>query len=402
MSFRAIASVVVFLLLCGWAGWSGGRVVQRYDFVRDASTDRQTRIQLVGPMLGEARRASVLEQAVALAAQVAMPPAPLAGMAVGVSPVLDSVRRPALDRYTQAFAVEPLESGHFLRDWHLDVAMVILVALPVLILFGPGLDPLLAMAAGLLGSIVGFLASTPEFASGGVWMRLLFWLAITAVYGWFWSMVRVWLDKVRGGEAFAIAVYGLIVFVLPGLGALLARTVTPVPSAAEVVAEVRKAAMPTELRDAQDLVRFHTAHPSVVPNENAAEFDQRKVKSIRAWDQLAAAPLDAYESAVTRHRFVANVLRIFSPAAAAQGALLEVAGTGVSRYSSFAAQVAEFSQKQWAPFFLSRAEKGQRLTQPELAQLPRFTYEEPSLMSLLIALLLTVPIALAAVLVSRR
>lgn len=402
MSPRAIASVVVFLLLCTWAGWSGGRVMQRHDFVRDANSDRQTRVGLAQSELAAARPTSVIEQAELLSGRVALPRAPLAGMAVGISPVYENSRPLTLDSYSRAFAAEPLESGHFLRDWHLDVATVILVALPVLILFGPGLDPFLALAAGLFGSLVGFFASGPEFGSASAWVRLTLWLLIAGVYGWFWSMLRRWLDKVKGGEAFAIAIYALIVFVLPGLVALVARTITPVPSGAEVVAAVRKAGQATELRDAQELARFHMTHPSFVEGANPTEYDQRKAASIAAWDKLTAAPLDSYQSAITRHRWAANLLSICSPAAAAHAALLETAGNGVGRYASFSSQVDEFSRTKWAPFFLGRAQKGQALAAADLAQLPKFNYEEPAFMSLLMALLFTLPIAAAGVLVSRR
>lgn len=404
MSLRAIISVVVFLLLCAWAGWSGGRVAQRYDFERDARNDRQTRVDLVRlGMSGALPPKSVLEESDHLAAHLALPRAPLAGMAVGVAPVYPSAYRPTLDSLSRAFDPEPLESGHFLRDWHLDIATVLLVALPVLILFGPGLTPLLAIAAGLVGSLVGFFASAPEFGAGGVWVRLILWLLVTTVYGWFWSMLRTWLDKIKGGEAFAIALYALLVFVLPGLGALVARTITPVPSGAEVLAEVRRAASGIEQRDAQTLIRFHMGHPNTVDGENSAEYDQLKLKSIGEWEKVSAGPLASYQSGIDRHRFGANLLRIFSPAAAAQGALLETAGTGSGRYASFAEQADDFTRTKWAPFFLQRAGQGQRLAQTDLDRLPKFKYEEPSvIMTFLTVLLFVLPIAFAGVLVSRK
>lgn len=402
MSLRAILSVVVFLCLCAWSGWSGGRVVQRFDFERDARNDRQTRIDVMRLNLGENAKRSVLEEAEHLAAALAVPRAPLGALAVGVSPVYENARVPVLAGYQNGFDIEPLESGQFLRDWHLDLMTVILVALPVLILFGPGLDPLFAVAAGLIGSLVGFLASSPAFGHGEVWLRLLLWLVVTGAYGYFWAMTGEWLRKARGGEALAIAVYAAVVFLIPGLSALVARTITPVPSGAEVLAEIRRAGNGQELKDAQSLAKFHMAHPGGVDNEDPAEYDRLKLQSLRAWDQLAAAPLASYQSAQARHRFVANVLRVLSPVAAAQGAFVEVAGTNPGRYLDFAAQVEEFSRTQWAPFFVKKVEAGASLSAADLDKLPRFTYSEPSvLVNLLTILLFTLPIAAAAIYVSR-
>lgn len=401
MSPRAILSVVIFLCLCAWAGWSGGRVMQRFDFERDARTDRQTRIDIARLSLGEGAKRSLLEAADHLAAAVALPRAPLGALALGVSPVYENARQPSLAPFLDAFDTEPLESGQFLRDWHLDLMTVILVALPVLILFGPGIEPMFAIAAGLLGSLVGFLASSPDFGSAGVWLRLLLWLLVTAVYGYFWAMVREWLNKVRGGEAFAIAIYAAVVFLIPGLAALVSRTITPVPSGASVLAEIRQAGLPQELRDAKELAKFHMAHPGAVDGADPAEYDRLKLGSIRAWEKLTAGPLDSYQSALTRHRFVANVLRIFSPAAAAQGALVEIAGTGTSRYVDFAEQVNEFSRAQWSPFFTKRVEQGQTLGAADLEKLPKFTYQEPAFTNLLMVLLFTLPIVAAALYVAR-
>jgi len=402
MSPRAIISVVIFLGLCAWSGWSGGRLMLRFDFERDALADRQTRLDVLRLNFADGKPRSAMEEAEHLAAAVALPRAPLGALAVGVQPVYENARQPSLSPLQRAFDVEPLESGQFLRDWHLDLLTVILVALPVLILFGPGLDPLLAVAAGLVGSLVGFLASSPDFGSGGAWLRLLLWLLVTALYGYFWAMTRQWLNQVLGGEAFAIAIYAAVVFLIAGVGALLGRTFTPVPSAAAVLAEIRQAGNGQELRDAADLAKFHMGHPGAVDGTDPAEYDRLKLASLRAWEKLAAGPLESYQSALSRHRFVANLLRILSPAAAAQGALVETAGTGTSRYLDFAEQVDSFSRTQWAPFFTKRVEQGQLLRSADLAQLPVFRYQEPSVvMSLLTILLFTLPVAAAALYVSR-
>ena len=401
MSPRSIISVVIFLCLCAWSGWSGGRVMQRFDFERDARADRQTRIDILRLDLAEGEKRSVLEQSDHLAAAVALPRAPLGALAVGVSPVYESARPPSLSPVLAAFETEPLESGHFLRDWHLDLMTVMLVALPVLILFGPGLDPLVAVAAGLVGSLVGFLASSPEFGSGGVWLRLALWLLVTAVYGWFWAMTRAWLNSVKGGEAFAIAVYAAVVFLLPGMAALLARTVVAVPSGAAALAEIRQAGRAQELSDVTERAKFHVGHPGATDGEDPAEYDRLKLKSLRAWEKLAAGPVDSYQSAQGRHRLVANLMRVVSPTAAAQGALVEIAGTGAGRHLDFVEQVDAFSRSQWGPFFTKRVEQGQFLGAADLDKLPKFAYAEPAFTSLLMALLFMVPIAAAGVYVSR-
>jgi hypothetical protein len=402
MSPKAIISVVIFLCLCGWAGWSGGRVMQRFDLERDARTDAKTRLDVARMAFAETGGRSVLEQAEQLAGALALPRAPLGALAVGVSPVYESARQASLAPALAAFDTEPLESGHFLRDWHLDLLTVILVALPVLILFGPGLDAALAVAAGLIGSLVGFLASGPEFGSADVWLRLALWLLVTAVYGWFWTLTRAWLDQARGGEAFAIAIYALVVFLIPGLGALVARTITPPPSGAATLAEIRRAGKGQELRDAAALAKFHMGHPGAVDGEDPSDYDRLKLASLREWEKIAAGPVDGYESALGRHRFVGNVLRVLSPAAAAQGALLEIAGTSAARHLDFAEQVKAFSRNQWAPFFAKRAGQGQALTAGDLGKVPQFVYQSPSvLLSLLTILLFTLPVAGAALYVGR-
>jgi len=403
MPIRAVVSVVFFLALCGWAGWSGGRVVQRFDLNRDTANDAKTRLELARLDFGTPAPKSAFENADRLAVYAALPPAPLAGMAVGVSPVMENARRPEIETFRSAFEREPLESGHFLRDWHLDVATVILLALPVLVLFGPGLDPLIALAAGLVGSLVGFLASGPDFGNGGVWVRLTLWLIVTAVYGWFWSMARRWLDKRAGGEAVGIALYAVVIFLLPGVAMIVARTLFPVPSGAAVLAEIREAGRAQEQRDAAALMPFHMGHPGVMNEPNPAEYDRLKLQSLRAWEKIAAGPLESYRSGIARHRFVAHVLRVISPAAAAQGALVEIAGTGSGRYADFEQQMDAFTRTKWLPFFAQRAEQGQPLTAGDLDQLPKFVYAEGgTLMALLASLLLTLPMLAGGFWLSRQ
>jgi ABC-2 type transport system permease protein len=403
MPVRAIISIVLFLSVCGVAGWSGGRVVQRFDLDRDVRNDRQTRSDLARFDLGAGGAKSLLENADRIASYSNLPPAPLAGMAVGVSPLMENALRPEIELYRAAFAREPLESGHFLRDWHLDTATVILLALPVLILFGPGLDPLLAIAAGLVGSLAGFLAAGPDFGNPGVWIRLALWLAVTGAYGWFWSMARRWLDKVKGGEAAGIVLYAVVVFLLPGLVMLAVRTVFPVPSGAAVLAEIRQAGQAQEQGDAAALAPFHGGHPSIMNQPDPAEYDRRKLQSVQAWEKIAAGPVASYRAAVARHRFVAHVLRAVSPAAAAQGALVEIAGTGNGRYSDFEAQMENFTRTQWLPFFAKRVAQGQSLTVADLDQLPKFTYaENGAIGELLPSLLLMLPILAAGFWLSRK
>jgi ABC-2 type transport system permease protein len=134
-----------------------------------------------------------------------------------------------------------------------------------------------------------------------------------------------------------------------------------------------------------------------------AEYDRRKLQSVQAWEKIAAGPVASYRAAVARHRFVAHVLRAVSPAAAAQGALVEIAGTGNGRYSDFEAQMENFTRTQWLPFFAKRVAQGQSLTVADLDQLPKFTYaENGAIGELLPSLLLMLPILAAGFWLSRK
>ena len=339
------------------------------------------------------------------ATTVALAPAPLALAAVGLSDLHPStVKVSARTKDEFLFADEIRNPLHLLAG-AVDLAFVLVFVLPLAVLAlsynlvsAEREQGTLALAACtgadlrrvLLGKLLvraglpllaTLLAMGLALALAGVgpsW-PLAGLFAATSLYAAFWALLAAWVnsrgrDSAHNALALAASWIGLVLIV-PAAVNLLADTLYPVPSRAEMVLAVRGASVDADRARDATLARYREEHPDTQPDElKRGSPRERVVRRIAVVDASAArvqAVVDAHDVQLARRQALVDRLAFASPALLMQLAATDLAGSGGARFVAFYAQVDGF-HSQWRAFFLGRARANQALTEADYAAFPNF------------------------------
>jgi len=336
---------------------------------------------------------------------VALPPAPLAVVAVGLSdlqPATVAVSARSKDEFL--FAEEIRNPVHLLAG-PIDLAFVLVYILPLAVLAicynivsaerengtlalaaSTGSDMRRVMlaklavrtgspiAAALVAAGIGFAVAS--MAPSAAWGTLA--LCIT-VYGAFWGLLAGWVNG-RGGSsahnAMALAAAWIaLVLVGPAALNLLSDTLYPVPTRAEMVLAARGATVEAERDRDATLARYRDESPENLPQEqqvgSAKERLARRVAVVDAATARVGEVIDRHDAQIVRRQTLIDRLSLLSPALLMQLAVTDVAGTGSTRYAAFHSELDGFHQ-QWRAFFMGRARADKALTEADYGAFPRF------------------------------
>ena len=389
MSLRLGSILLVFLLLAAGAGWVGRETAMVLDHrMRDAKSDLEMRIGLQRVLF---RGDPVTDPSPGQLADEAAPwlqpgRGSLDGMAVGRT-AIEPAFRPTFEGWLER--LESADNPALTVFSHFDVAFVVLVFWPWMILFSPTPAPWTRLAlwgAGPVGSLVAAAVAGLAWGSAESWIRLSLWLLVVAIYGWVWLRLRDVVES-RSGDAWRVkaAVYVGLVFLLPAAASLVANTVARPGSRLEWAGARYEAGREPAWGQSLVLAPYYEKFPEFAAPEIRSEYDVSRWKAAKAW-RAALDPVDArQEASMATHRLIARALRLLSPVSLAQGALIEIAGTGEVRSAEFQEAAVKFARDTWAPFFQKL--KARQVPAEILNKLPRFEYT-PALMSgLLLALI---------------
>lgn len=341
--------------------------------------------------------------------RLAIPPAPLVGLAVGQSDLAPAVYHVHTGAAAaQAPDVRPANPFRLLVGG-LDAAFVVLYLLPLflivllfdltsadreqgtlrLLLAGPlrlrtlALVRAVVRGGAVLAATVLLLALVFAVTGGSVWRFALFVLA-ALVYGAFWMALALLANAARWPSATAAAVLAgawlVLVVLVPALVHTVAGVWYPPPARATYVAAQREANAEGLRESRQALARFLDHHPDLAPGPEAGE--PTYVMSATARDAAvteALAPIEATDQARrARRNALIGALSVLSPALLAHDALLETAGTGAGRRAWVEDQVAAF-RAAWADHFLPRYFGDNLFRVADYDAIPTFTFaEEPA------------------------
>lgn len=376
MNRRFIASLTIFVIVALVAAWNGRQTAEALDARRqDARADYEMRIgfQRVlfrgNPALDPAPGQIADETAPWLVA----PPPPLAALSTGRT-AIDLAYRPTFTGEVER--LESAENPTLLAFGHFDLAAVLLLFLPWLLLFAPiesKLERLAALAAGAIASLIAAAMGSLTWSSADTWFRLIIWLALVTLYARVWLSLR---DLASGWRAKSMA-YVLLVIVMPALASVIAATVIPPGSRVDWARARYEASREPALRQSKTLSPFYERFPEFAASATRRDYDAARLALEPAW-RAALDPIDQrQQSSVNLHRMVAQVLRVLSPTSLIGGALLETAGSGDTRASDFAAQAASFARDKWSAYFRQNV---QGAFQPAtLDKLPAFEYQAQGL-----------------------
>jgi ABC-2 type transport system permease protein len=409
------AVFAVFAVLMAYAAFGGSRFVdaERTSMeaaLRDeAAKHEQLRSELVAIAGGAqvknaADPRSPLQVGRELSPRVAaLPPGPLAVVAVGQRDVLPQIVE--LTTKTRLDSAEHDDGASPLRQSNgpFDLAFVLVFLLPLIIIalsydvlsgerergtlalvlsqpislttfvMGKALQRgalmlIVVLSLGLVGPIA---AGATVTAAGGP-LRVLLYACLLAAYTVFWLALAVLVNSWgKTSAANALTLVGLwlaLLVVVPGLASVAVDAIYPSPSRVELVNLARAAASEAEAQTTE--LEGDHGKPA------AADSGRRAVKMQAAFEQQVGPVLSRFREQNARQQAMVDKLRFISPAILLNEGLSDIAGGSVGRHQHFSAQTDAF-HAELKQFFAERVERGAQLTAVDYDAMPQFVYQEP-------------------------
>jgi ABC-2 type transport system permease protein len=341
----------------------------------------------------------------------ALPPGPLAALAIGQSDLLPYYFKVSTDARENIIAATEIENPQRLLVGRFDLAFVLIYFYPILILalcynmlsseqeqgtLALALSqpvPLRTLATGkvalraavlvavvVVATLAALLLGGVDLTAPGALARLVLWIAAVLGYGAVWFAIALYVASRGLGSAanatVLASVWLVLVVVLPAVFNLAAATFYPVPSRVEMVQAVRVASDDANAEGSKLLARYYDDHPELASGDAAqamTDFNMVRVAVSDDVERRVRPVVEHYERQIAGQQALIDRLRFVSPAVLMQNALNDVAGTGVARHQAFMAQVDAYHRawrRHFTPLILART--------PVLdyRSLPTFSYAE--------------------------
>jgi ABC-2 type transport system permease protein len=341
----------------------------------------------------------------------ALDPTPLSVLAVGQSDLLPYYLKVTTGGRQGVLKGDEIENPGNLLTGRFDLAFVIVVLFPLVILAlsynmlaGEREDGTLALVLsqpvqlrtlllakvgvralvvlGVAFAIVGagLVAAQVDLAASGVLTNVAWWFAIVAAYAAFWFGVALLVNAVvRGSAAAAVAsvsVWLVLVVLAPVLVNLVAQSRHPTPSRVAFVSMVRSVTNEANAVADKLMSKYLVDHPELAgAGVDMGDFWTRSLTVQDTIEKTLAPHYADFEAQLAQQQAVITGARVLTPALLMQTALEDLAGTGLPRWQAFRAQTLAF-HAQWQEYFISRQIRKQKLSAAEVASVPVFRFEE--------------------------
>ena len=336
---------------------------------------------------------------------VALPPAPLAAVAVGQRDLHpQAVRVTTGLQLTQERETETQMSGPTrLMTGAFDPAFLFVVLFPLVIialsyelLSGERERGTLAMLlsqpvtqrdlvigkAGARGVVIcgvtlafallGLLIAGAELGSGIAWAHVGLYALILVAWAAFWFATAVWVNgwgQTSARNALSLVGFWLVlVVVIPGLVNVAVDTVYPPPSRIDLMHEAREAA-----QEVKGKIDGLEGRHDIDAKKGA--LAKRVVEAKEELVERSAPVLKELRDKLRERQAVLSNLRFLSPALVVQLALEDVAGSGMNRHHLFEDQ-ADAYHARFRGFFKEPIQAERPLKTSDLSQVPGFTFED--------------------------
>lgn len=252
----------------------------------------------------------------------------------------------------------------------------------------------LISAATVLFALLGLLLAGADLSTSVAWAHMGLFALLLIAWAGFWFAAAVWVNS-RGQTSArnALSLVGLwlvLVVVVPGLVNVGVDTLYPPPSRIELMHEAREAAR--ELKGQLDgLEGRHDI------NAKRGSLAKRVVDVKDELVSKSAPVLKAHRDRVRQRQGLLETLRFLSPALIVQLALEDIAGAGTNRHHAFEDQVDDY-HAQFRSFFRLRVKAGRFLRPRELDTVPTFEFRDEPLMTMGTRVLTSVTALVAAML----
>ena len=342
-----------------------------------------------------------------------LPTLPLGPIATGQSDLFPSYARVSIVSRETLFAAEELDNPANLLAGRFDLAFVVAVLYPLLVialaynvlsaereggtlrlvraqpvppvavLLGKALSRagVLTAAAVLLVGVGAVAAGVPLGAPGAAAGLGLVALLVVA-YGLLWFALALLVNAGRLGSAgnalWLLGAWLIAVVLAPSLLAAGAAAWAPAPSRVELVQARREASRDATARAAQALAAFMQDHPELAPADRPVDANDAQLRNLAVQDDIARAvrPLEArHAEQLARQQAAVDRWRFVSPALAVHGALAALAGTEAARFRAFEREGDRYAvalRDHYAAMILA----GQKLTAADVNAIPAFAWRE--------------------------
>lgn len=418
----ALWALVALLLLLVAAGINGRALLGVQTQTATALTgDSQ---QIVSALAEQAARgvAAAAEPGAAgfsvLVAPAILPPAPLAGLAIGQSDLLPTYYEVTARGEHTFLAHFEIDNPLRLSVGNFDVAFVIVWLLPLLVIalcfnvvsaerergvlalaVAAGASParfilgkcatralilVVAIWVALLAAAVA--AGVPLERAEGL-LPLLFWLVAATSYAAFWFSLALLVNAgMRASDLNASILAGawlLLVIIAPALTNLAATTAFAAPSRVALTTALREASEQSDREAAKARDRYFFDHPEMQSGEmDKTQYYQSVARSEASVAQAMRPLIAQFASQAQRQQHLVAALQYLSPGTLTYQLLTSLAGTDGVRHRDFTDQTLQFHAA-WAGFFTSRLMKGEKLTRADYESLPRFVFRPTSMRAVL-------------------
>ncbi len=347
-----------------------------------------------------------------------LPNAPLAALSVGQSDLLPNYYRISYLSKVQFMYDTEIENPWNLLSGHFDLSFVIVFVLPLLVIAlgynmlsaereqgtlrmlcsqpisiasvitGKLLVRLLAvLAIAIPLPLVAILVLHPETLGQEQFFLMLSWAALVACYALFWFALAA-LVNVAGLSSSAnalimIAVWTVLVLIVPVVLNLAVNVISPAPSRTELASRTR-------VVTADALLEYENLYSA--DYRYASDPEAMKVKDgqievparMRAFflakqrvDERIEPLLGQFDAQLLKQQRLVDVLGFLSPAILVNEALNGIAGTDSRRFLAFKSQTETFHNS-WREHFAPRIKDDLAVTADDLAALPQWRWSEVS------------------------
>ena len=420
-------SLLLFLLLCGFALWQGhvhrtslAEGVANFQDEGDARAENW-RARLVAIESGESTlendRWAGLAMGVYLPASA--PPGPLADFSVGVSDIQPTTATVSQWRSIEnLFGIYQFQSPLAIAAGPFDFAFVIIFLLPLLMIVlaydvltddreRGRLELLLAEPIGMrdiaftrlrvrfgAAFVLVAIAALVGFATGGGDERIerfAIWISVAIVHFFFWAALITWIVSLflRSETTLLalVALWALSGMIGPAMLAVAAEAAYPAPSRLAFLSDAREASS-NAYKSREDVKRWMLLdHPQLtIDDYSIPEYIRTSFIVTRTVDEKVEPILEDFEAVQSARRSLLNRLQFASPAVLTLQALHTAAGTDLERQKRFEREVRAYKKDlgdRVAPKVLADI----RLTPTDYDSLPRFSFQEASFGAIIKAVL---------------
>jgi ABC-2 type transport system permease protein len=345
-----------------------------------------------------------------------IPNAPLAALAIGQSDMMPNYYRITYLSKVQFMYDTEIENPWNLLSGHFDLAFVIVFVLPLLVitlgynllsaereqgtlrmlcsqpvtiatlLAGKIIVRMLALiAVAVVLPLTALLVIRPETRDAGQLMLMASWSGLVTAYTLFWfaaaALVNVTGRSSSTNALIMVAIWTLLVLILPVMMNLIVSVVSPAPSRTELASRTR-AVTAESLREYEDLYsadyRYASDPEALLVKDGHIEVPSRMrafFLAKRKVDEQIEPLLRRFDQQLLQQQTLVDRMSFLSPAILVNEAMNAIAGNDSRRFLAFKNQTEAFHNT-WREYFSPKILDDRAMTTRDLLSLPQWHWSE--------------------------